>query len=69
MRLRGVGPCPHTAALCYQLARLLDQDPFVLLLLRGRGERELLDDLQARSAVRAATDAPQRASGAHGPGA
>lgn len=45
--------CAHSAALCYQLARLLDQDPFVLLLLRGRGERELLDELQARSAARA----------------
>ncbi|WP_197287552.1 SWIM zinc finger family protein [Streptomyces apocyni] len=48
--------CGHTAALCYQLARLLDQDPFVLLLLRGRGERELLDELQARSVARAAPD-------------
>ena len=43
--------CGHTAALCYQVARLLDQDPFVLLLMRGRGERALLDDLQARSAT------------------
>lgn len=43
--------CGHTAALCYQVARLLDQDPFVLLLMRGRGERGLLDDLQARSAT------------------
>ncbi|MGV9456470.1 SWIM zinc finger family protein [Streptomyces sp. NPDC003635] len=41
--------CGHTAALCYQVARLLDQDPFVLLLMRGRGERDLLEDLQARS--------------------
>ncbi|MFJ9542957.1 SWF or SNF family helicase [Streptomyces sp. NPDC101225] len=41
--------CGHTAALCYQVARLLDQDPFVLLLMRGREERALLDDLQARS--------------------
>ncbi|MFE0450784.1 SWF or SNF family helicase [Streptomyces sp. NPDC058914] len=41
--------CGHTAALCYQVARLLDQDPFVLLLLRGRAEQALLDDLQARS--------------------
>lgn len=41
--------CGHTAALCYQVALLLDQDPFVLLLLRGRGERELLDELQVRS--------------------
>ncbi|MEU6663425.1 SWF or SNF family helicase [Streptomyces sp. NPDC046821] len=47
--------CAHTAALSYQLARLLDQDPFVLLLMRGRGERELLDELQVRS-VASATD-------------
>ncbi|MFE7122242.1 SWF or SNF family helicase, partial [Streptomyces sp. NPDC057654] len=45
--------CPHSAALCYQVARLLDQDPFVLLLMRGRGERELLDELQRRSAAHA----------------
>ena len=43
--------CGHTAALCYQVARLLDQDPFVLLLMRGRGERALLDDVQSRGAV------------------
>ncbi|GAA2498342.1 SWF or SNF family helicase [Streptomyces gobitricini] len=46
--------CPHTAALCYQVARLLDQDPFVLLLMRGRGERRLLDELQERTTARAA---------------
>ncbi|MEU9560033.1 SWF or SNF family helicase [Streptomyces fumanus] len=39
--------CGHTAALCYQVARLLDQDPFVLLLLRGRGEQAALEALQA----------------------
>ncbi|MCB5907206.1 SWIM zinc finger family protein [Streptomyces pinistramenti] len=44
-------PCKHAAALCFQAARLLDADPFVLLLMRGRGERELLDDLTRRSAV------------------
>ncbi|MEU6141146.1 SWF or SNF family helicase [Streptomyces sp. NPDC047081] len=42
--------CGHTAALCYQVARLLDQDPFVLLLMRGRGEQALLADLQGRTA-------------------
>ncbi|MER7395187.1 SWF or SNF family helicase [Streptomyces sp. NPDC000151] len=51
--------CAHTAALCYQMARLLDQDPFVLLLLRGRGEEGLLGELQARSAARAQTYAPE----------
>ncbi|MEV0598270.1 SWF or SNF family helicase [Streptomyces sp. NPDC050315] len=52
--------CAHTAALCYQMARLLDQDPFVLLLLRGRGEEELLGELQARSAARAQAYAPHQ---------
>ncbi|MGW3323924.1 SWIM zinc finger family protein [Streptomyces virginiae] len=50
--------CAHTAALCYQLARLLDQDPFVLLLLRGRGERELVDDLAERSTADPEAEAP-----------
>lgn len=52
--------CGHTAALCYQMARLLDQDPFVLLLMRGRDERTLLDELQARSSAPAQepTEAP-----------
>ncbi|MFE6041154.1 SWF or SNF family helicase [Streptomyces sp. NPDC056452] len=49
--------CPHTGALCYQVARLLDQDPFVLLLLRGRDERRLLDELQVRSTARAVHEA------------
>ncbi|GGZ97638.1 SWIM zinc finger family protein [Streptomyces echinoruber] len=53
-------PCKHAAALCYQTARLLDADPFVLLLLRGRGERELLDALSRRSATRAARAAGER---------
>ncbi|MFJ9852012.1 SWIM zinc finger family protein [Streptomyces sp. NPDC101150] len=47
-------PCKHAAALCFQVARLLDADPFVLLLMRGRGERELLDELSRRHAGRTA---------------
>jgi hypothetical protein len=43
--------CGHTVALCHQVAWLLDQDPFVLLLMRGRAERALLDALQERSAT------------------
>ena len=50
-------PCKHAAALCYQTARLLDADPFVLLLLRGRGERELLDELARRNAQSASREA------------
>ncbi|MEV4230507.1 SWIM zinc finger family protein [Streptomyces bobili] len=53
-------PCKHVAALCYQTARLLDADPFVLLLLRGRGERELLDSLSRRNAARAARAAQEQ---------
>ncbi|MFI0544193.1 SWF or SNF family helicase [Streptomyces sp. WSLK1-3] len=47
--------CGHTAALCYQVARLLDQDPFVLFLMRGRAEDALLEALRARSAAPAET--------------
>ncbi|HZF91040.1 SWF or SNF family helicase [Streptomyces sp.] len=54
--------CGHTAALCYQMARLLDEDPFVLLLLRGRGERALIGDLQARGTARATTSTSRSAS-------
>jgi len=47
-------PCQHAAALCYQVAWLLDADPFVLLLLRGRSREDLLDELQASSSQPAA---------------
>jgi uncharacterized Zn finger protein len=50
-------PCKHASALCYQIARLLDLDPFVLLLLRGRGEHELMDELRARNAAAASAEA------------
>ncbi|QLE74964.1 SWF or SNF family helicase [Streptomyces rectiverticillatus] len=50
--------CAHTAALCHQMALLLDQDPFVLLLMRGRGEGELLEELQARNAARGSGGGP-----------
>ncbi|MFI6597238.1 SWIM zinc finger family protein [Nonomuraea sp. NPDC050536] len=43
-------PCKHAAALCYQASWLLDADPFVLLLLRGRGRRDLIEALQTRDA-------------------
>ena len=52
-------PCQHAAALCYQVAWLLDADPFVLLLLRGRAQDELLDQLQSRSSTAAEREAPE----------
>ncbi|MBN6054978.1 SWIM zinc finger family protein [Nonomuraea sp. RK-328] len=56
-------PCPHAAALCYQASWLLDGDPFVLLLLRGRGRDDLVRALQRHTApaagpVGGASDAP-----------
>ncbi|MFJ8542300.1 SWF or SNF family helicase [Streptomyces sp. NPDC093586] len=45
--------CGHTAALCYQVARLLDQDPLVLLLMRGRGESAVLSALETRDGTSA----------------
>ncbi|EFL30545.1 conserved hypothetical protein [Streptomyces viridochromogenes DSM 40736] len=52
--------CGHTAALCYQMARLLDQDPFVLLLVRGRDETDVLADIQSRSGAAASgSSAPE----------
>ncbi|MGV4924416.1 SWIM zinc finger family protein [Streptomyces sp. BHT-5-2] len=55
-------PCKHAAALCFEVARLLDADPFVLLLLRGRGERELLDELARRNAGHDARESRVRAA-------
>ncbi|MFD4262067.1 SWF or SNF family helicase [Streptomyces sp. NPDC058534] len=52
--------CGHTAALCYQVARLLDQDPFVLLLMRGRAEGALLEALQAQGSPPARESASRR---------
>lgn len=55
-------PCEHAAALCYQTGWLLDEDPFVLLLLRGRGEHELLTELQRRNTDLATRQTPTRPS-------
>jgi hypothetical protein len=38
---------------------LLDDDPFVLLLLRGRGRHELLENLQRREAAGTGTPAAE----------
>ncbi|MET7490550.1 SWIM zinc finger family protein [Streptomyces sp. NPDC005538] len=59
-------PCKHAAALYYQVARLLDQDPFVLLLLRGRGESELVAELHRRNAAQAAAAAKPAAAAPRG---
>lgn len=40
-------PCKHSAAVCYLVADALDEDPFVLLRLRGRGREEVMAGLRA----------------------
>lgn len=51
-------PCKHAAALCFQVSWLLDDDPFLLLLMRGRAGTELLADLQLRTARSAVAGTP-----------
>jgi uncharacterized Zn finger protein len=54
-------PCKHAAAVCYLVADLLDNDPFELLLLRGRTRDDVLAALRERRSGGAATtpDAPR----------
>jgi uncharacterized Zn finger protein len=49
-------PCPHALAVMYQLAWLVEDDPFVLLHLRGVAREELLAALHARTEPAAAED-------------
>jgi uncharacterized Zn finger protein len=44
-------PCKHIAATFYLLAERFDDDPFELLLWRGRSRADLLADLQAGAAA------------------
>jgi uncharacterized Zn finger protein len=48
-------PCPHALAVMYQLAWLIDDDPFVLLHLRGLARDELLARLHERTESPSAT--------------
>jgi uncharacterized Zn finger protein len=40
--------CKHIVATCYLLGEQLDEDPFLLFRLRGRGQDEVLEGLQRR---------------------
>ncbi|HZX08004.1 SWIM zinc finger family protein [Kribbella sp.] len=53
-------PCKHSAAVCYLVADALDDDPFALLLLRGRLRDELLAALRSRRGGTARVVAPPR---------
>ncbi|MFI0982641.1 hypothetical protein ACH4SP_37235 [Streptomyces sp. NPDC021093] len=55
-------PCSHAVALGYQFSWLLDADPLLVLLVRGRGGAEALDDLKSVLLLRAmggADDEPE----------
>ncbi|MET8767125.1 SWF or SNF family helicase [Streptomyces sp. NPDC004658] len=54
--------CGHTAALCHQVARLLDEDPFLLLLMRGRDRDAFLAELHVRGTAEP-SGGPPRAAG------
>ena len=49
--------CKHIAATCYLLGEQLDEDPFLLFRLRGRGQDELLEGLRRRVGAGPGADA------------
>jgi uncharacterized Zn finger protein len=57
-------PCKHLAACLFLLAESFDEDPFLILALRGRSRADLLENLQARRGGRAPGAADPAASGA-----
>lgn len=52
-------PCKHVAAVHYILAERLDEDPFLLFLLRGAGKEAVLNGLRKRRSA-AAKPQPQK---------
>ncbi len=59
-------PCAHAAAVCHVLADALDDDPFVLLLLRGRGRDDVLDGVRSRRSPAARATGAGDGDGADG---
>ena len=51
-------PCKHAAAVCYLIADLVDGDPFVVFLLRGKRRDDVLDALRNRRVAPAAGPVP-----------
>ncbi len=45
-----VRPCKHVAAVCLLVGERLDEDPFLLFLLRGRTKEQVMEALRARRA-------------------
>ncbi|MFF7970453.1 SWIM zinc finger family protein [Streptomyces sp. NPDC007905] len=62
-------PCKHAAALCYAIAATIDDDPFVLFAMRGRGQDDVLAELRARRTARRTVDTPPAPASVHAAGA
>ncbi|MFC8920335.1 hypothetical protein ACFT5C_31755 [Streptomyces sp. NPDC057116] len=52
-------PCAHATALCYQVSWLLDAEPWLLALVRGRDAGEALEELKSELMLRAMTGADE----------
>jgi len=59
-------PCKHAAAVCFLVADMLDADPFVLLLLRGRDREAILSALRSRRSGAPAAGAEHQREHDHG---
>jgi uncharacterized Zn finger protein len=60
--------CKHIVATCYLLGEQLDEDPFLLFRLRGRGQDEVLEGLRRQTAAGPDGDAGAAASPEADPG-
>jgi len=54
-------PCKHIAGVCYRLAGLLDQDPFLLFEMRGLASEKLLQQLALSPLGKVLSDAKSNA--------
>ncbi|HEY1298392.1 MAG TPA: SWIM zinc finger family protein [Chloroflexota bacterium] len=52
-------PCKHIAAVHYLLGERFDEDPFLMFLLRGRSQEEIVTALRARRAGPEPSSAPE----------
>ena len=55
----GGEPCVHAAALLHAVGDLFDGEPFALVLIRGRGRNDLLNELRARRATSLGIEQPE----------
>ncbi|MHB0857163.1 MAG: SWIM zinc finger family protein [Anaerolineae bacterium] len=59
-------PCKHVAAVCMLLGETLDQDPFLLFVMRGRTREQIMSELRTTRANHASAPAAQTTGGHEG---